>query len=698
MKSTLNILLVGDNGVGKSTLINTFISRKFTDEVPLVITDAVIPSENSSNNLFLSIVDSSAGEDKKIIKKKIKHADCVIVVYDLTNRNSYENMMTKWLPMVKKNASNTVVVVVGTKCDQMPDNNEHIQMIITNEVDILSKFKQVSRCCRCSSKQQTLVEYVFRCAELAVNFPIHPLYDLVSHSFTKDCARAFKRIFRAYDKDNDGLLSDTELNQMQWDCFGMKLQQNDIADVKRKLLKTEGVRGPAHLLHSKITSAGFEKLLSFFMEREHTHSLWTILRRFGYDDDLVLDNYPEPILSSDSGCVAFLSPAAINFIVGLARSASIILGSGDSAGGASEKEQHVSRAMVDEIFSALPHDATHPWSDGAAFRANNQLFLQPWSRKRPSNSPEAAARDLSRPPTTEPTFLNTYRLRQSDWLAHWKALACRCPELVQTLLFEIGYVDRIDSGILVRTTLRPIPRLPVLGLARNGNDLSNLCVCVAGSYGVGKSSLVWQLSGMVGAYQRGETETLMTGSSHINVRNSLMQDVIWYEQSPTSGSTHASGMRLESVLNSDMTLILVDVSASISIEFAIELDRRLPGHLPRLFVATKADVISHSELPCDCSDADSRSYQELVGHLISNGYPKLLWVSGLTGQGVDELCVAVTQMALRPDRAIPTSSKRWSEEFYFVLGVGVSIAVALSTLVIRYPFSDWFPRIGKKTR
>lgn len=41
MKEDVKILLLGDEGVGKSSLISSYISRHFPQEVPAVMTDTM---------------------------------------------------------------------------------------------------------------------------------------------------------------------------------------------------------------------------------------------------------------------------------------------------------------------------------------------------------------------------------------------------------------------------------------------------------------------------------------------------------------------------------------------------------------------------------------------------------------------------------------------------------------------------------
>jgi hypothetical protein len=46
-------------------------------------------------------------------------------------------------------------------------------------------------------------------------FPVAPLMDLAAQTCTSHAERAFRRIFRVYDRDHDGLWSDFELNAFQ---------------------------------------------------------------------------------------------------------------------------------------------------------------------------------------------------------------------------------------------------------------------------------------------------------------------------------------------------------------------------------------------------------------------------------------------------------------------------------------------------
>ena len=55
----IRILLVGDDGVGKSTLITALIKETFVDHIQHVVPEVTIPPEWTKENVTTRIVDSS---------------------------------------------------------------------------------------------------------------------------------------------------------------------------------------------------------------------------------------------------------------------------------------------------------------------------------------------------------------------------------------------------------------------------------------------------------------------------------------------------------------------------------------------------------------------------------------------------------------------------------------------------------------
>ena len=94
----------------------------------------------------------------------------------------------------------------------------------------------------------------------------------------------FYPCFQICDADNDGILSDYELNNFQKKCFNAPLVAQALQDVKGIVRKysTNGV------INDGLTLDGFLTLHLLFIQRGRHETTWTVLRKFGYDDSLQL--------------------------------------------------------------------------------------------------------------------------------------------------------------------------------------------------------------------------------------------------------------------------------------------------------------------------------------------------------------------------------------------------------------------------
>jgi len=120
MKDEVKIVFIGDEGVGKSSFISTYISKHFSQEVPHVMTDAIIPSEITSDDVLLTIMDSSSRlMDREVLKLKILSSDAVIILYDITRPETLENISHIWLPLV------TSLSTTNSNNNNRNDNNNN---------------------------------------------------------------------------------------------------------------------------------------------------------------------------------------------------------------------------------------------------------------------------------------------------------------------------------------------------------------------------------------------------------------------------------------------------------------------------------------------------------------------------------------------------------------------------------------------
>ena len=117
------IVLVGDGGVGKTCLISRFITGHFesnpgsTNGASYASKTIDYPKLNKS--LLLDIWDT-AGQEKyrSLTKFFYKDALMVIMVYDITRRESYDNVKNYWYKEIQENGEKNVVFgIAGNKSD-----------------------------------------------------------------------------------------------------------------------------------------------------------------------------------------------------------------------------------------------------------------------------------------------------------------------------------------------------------------------------------------------------------------------------------------------------------------------------------------------------------------------------------------------------------------------------------------------------
>ena len=113
-------IIIGDPSVGKSNLLMKFAHNKFTDEYQATIGVEFGAKNISFNNQIYRIqIWDTAGQEnfRSITRAYYKNSVCAMVVYDITNRDSFEHVQN-WIQDVKDQSPKTVLIVlVGNKID-----------------------------------------------------------------------------------------------------------------------------------------------------------------------------------------------------------------------------------------------------------------------------------------------------------------------------------------------------------------------------------------------------------------------------------------------------------------------------------------------------------------------------------------------------------------------------------------------------
>ena len=117
------VVLLGESGVGKTSIISQFVNKTFNQE-EMSTTGATFASktlyfEQYNKSICFEIWDTAGQEKfKSLTKVFYKDASIVILVYDITRKESFEQLKEYWIKEVKEQAPKKIVIgIAANKID-----------------------------------------------------------------------------------------------------------------------------------------------------------------------------------------------------------------------------------------------------------------------------------------------------------------------------------------------------------------------------------------------------------------------------------------------------------------------------------------------------------------------------------------------------------------------------------------------------
>ncbi len=114
------VILVGDSGVGKTSIISRLINKVEKYPKPTLSLQYVTKEEIIDNEKVIFEIWDTAGQEKYLSLNRIFYSDAkiCIIVYDITNKKSYENAINIWFNEIKGNSNENIIIgLAGNKCD-----------------------------------------------------------------------------------------------------------------------------------------------------------------------------------------------------------------------------------------------------------------------------------------------------------------------------------------------------------------------------------------------------------------------------------------------------------------------------------------------------------------------------------------------------------------------------------------------------
>ncbi|KAL2535385.1 Mitochondrial Rho GTPase 2 [Forsythia ovata] len=537
-RTSVRIVVVGDRATGKSSLIAAAASETFSREVPPVLPPTRLPADFYPDNIPITIIDTSSSlEYRGRLAEELKRADAVVLTYACDQPTTLNRISSFWIYELRRLEIRVPVVIVGCKLDRR-DEEYNLNLVMA---PIMRQFREIETCIECSAANLLQIPEVFYFAQKAVLHPTAPLFDQETQALKPRCMRALKRIFVLCDLDMDSALNDDELNEFQVKCFNAPLQPAEIVGVKRVVQD----KLPQGVNELGLTLTGFLFLHALFIERGRIETTWTVLRKFGYSDELRLrDDYLSMPLKKAPDQSFQLTSEAVEFLKG-------VFSTFDD-----DKDEVLRNTELEDLFSTAPES---PWDEAPYMDA------------------------VERTPMG--------RLSLSGFLSEWALMTLLDPVQSLANLIYIGYNCNAASALNI-TRRRSIDR------KKQQTERSVFQCFVFGPKKAGKSALLMSLLG------RPFSDNYVPTTSERYVVNVVDQHAgnkktLVIREIPEDGVKKLLSNK-ESLAACDVAIFVYDSSSEYSLRRASELlvDVTKQGEetgfsMPCLLVAAKHDLDSY---------------------------------------------------------------------------------------------------------
>ncbi|GAB2275677.1 Ras- protein RABG3d [Dionaea muscipula] len=163
----LKVIILGDSGVGKTSLMNQFVNHKFTNQYKATIgADFLTKEVQIDDRLFTLQIWDTAGQERfqSLGVAFYRGADCCVLVYDVNVIKSFDNL-NRWREEFLLQASphdpdNFPFVVLGNKVDVDGGNS---RVVSAKKAKAWCTSKGSIPYFETSAKDGTNVEAAFQC-------------------------------------------------------------------------------------------------------------------------------------------------------------------------------------------------------------------------------------------------------------------------------------------------------------------------------------------------------------------------------------------------------------------------------------------------------------------------------------------------------------------------------------------------------
>ena len=126
---SIKLVVVGDGGTGKTSLLISYSTNSFPDEYVPTIFDNYSPQVKfedggETKDINLGLWDTAGSEDYDRLRSlSYPGTDVFLICFSIRNKISFTNVSEKWIKEVQKHNPSTPVILVGTMSDTRDAQN-----------------------------------------------------------------------------------------------------------------------------------------------------------------------------------------------------------------------------------------------------------------------------------------------------------------------------------------------------------------------------------------------------------------------------------------------------------------------------------------------------------------------------------------------------------------------------------------------
>ena len=143
----LKVVVVGDSGVGKTNLIKRFVSNTYNPNTKATVgVEFLSKSYKINDQVFKIEIWDTAGQEryKSITAAYYKGAKGALIVYDITQKDSFENI-NKWMSEVRdKSTKDLKILIVGNKTDLVNERQVSTEEALSKAKELESPVMEAS--------------------------------------------------------------------------------------------------------------------------------------------------------------------------------------------------------------------------------------------------------------------------------------------------------------------------------------------------------------------------------------------------------------------------------------------------------------------------------------------------------------------------------------------------------------------------